>query len=134
MLIIILINHNLYILVSVSFSIGDYCLLLFLTVLLQHGADPNIRNTDGKSALDLADPSAKTVLTGKTHTHTCFTVITNTHNLMSRHVKAHRVCFCSMKYANTATACCVSAVYHYALHSGLKNEPTAIYSHISIVH
>ncbi|XP_016140159.1 tankyrase-1-like [Sinocyclocheilus grahami] len=45
--------------------IGDYCLLLFLTVLLQHGADPNIRNTDGKSALDLADPSAKTVLTGE---------------------------------------------------------------------
>ncbi|KAK2093708.1 hypothetical protein P7K49_027446 [Saguinus oedipus] len=34
-------------------------------VLLQHGADPNIRNTDGKSALDLADPSAKAVLTGK---------------------------------------------------------------------
>uniref|UniRef100_A0A672MSN8 Poly [ADP-ribose] polymerase n=1 Tax=Sinocyclocheilus grahami TaxID=75366 RepID=A0A672MSN8_SINGR len=48
-----------------TFSIGDYCLLLFLTVLLQHGADPNIRNTDGKSALDLADPSAKTVLTGE---------------------------------------------------------------------
>lgn len=41
-------------------------------VLLQHGADPNIRNTDGKSALDLADPSAKTVLTGThTHTHSC---------------------------------------------------------------
>lgn len=36
-----------------------------LTVLLQHGADPNIRNTDGKSALDLADPSAKAVLTGE---------------------------------------------------------------------
>uniref|UniRef100_A0A3P8VT62 Uncharacterized protein n=1 Tax=Cynoglossus semilaevis TaxID=244447 RepID=A0A3P8VT62_CYNSE len=34
-------------------------------VLLQHGADPNIRNTDGKSALDLADPSAKAVLTGQ---------------------------------------------------------------------
>ncbi|KAG8509660.1 Poly [ADP-ribose] polymerase tankyrase-1 [Galemys pyrenaicus] len=34
-------------------------------VLLQHGADPNIRNTDGKSALDLADPSAKAVLTGE---------------------------------------------------------------------
>ncbi len=83
-LIIILINHK--------FQYRRlYCLLLFLTVLLQHGADPNIRNTDGKSALDLADPSAKTVLTGKTHT-----VITNTHNLMSRHVKAHRVCFCSM--------------------------------------
>lgn len=37
----------------------------FLQVLLQHGADPNIRNTDGKSALDLADPSAKAVLTGQ---------------------------------------------------------------------
>ena len=35
-------------------------------MLLQHGADPNIRNTDGKSALDLADPSAKAVLTGQT--------------------------------------------------------------------
>ncbi|KAJ8397112.1 hypothetical protein AAFF_G00009660 [Aldrovandia affinis] len=34
-------------------------------VLLQHGADPTIRNTDGKSALDLADPSAKAVLTGE---------------------------------------------------------------------
>lgn len=35
------------------------------TVLLQHCADPNIRNTDGKTALDLADPSAKAVLTGE---------------------------------------------------------------------
>ena len=34
-------------------------------VLLQHGADPNIRNTDGKTALDLADVSAKAVLTGE---------------------------------------------------------------------
>lgn len=34
-------------------------------VLLQHCADPNIRNTDTKTALDLADPSAKAVLTGK---------------------------------------------------------------------
>ena len=34
-------------------------------MLLQHGADPNIRNTDGKTALDLADPTAKPVLTGK---------------------------------------------------------------------
>ncbi|XP_021478576.2 poly [ADP-ribose] polymerase tankyrase-1 isoform X3 [Oncorhynchus mykiss] len=39
--------------------------LHFAAVLLQHGADPNIRNTDGKSALDLADPSAKAVLTGE---------------------------------------------------------------------
>lgn len=37
------------------------------TVLLQHGADPNIRNTDGKTALDLADASAKAVLTGWLH-------------------------------------------------------------------
>ena len=36
-----------------------------LTVLLQHGADPNIRNTDGKTPLDLADPPAKVVLTGE---------------------------------------------------------------------
>ena len=35
------------------------------SVLLQHGADPNIRNTDGKTALDLADLTAKPVLTGK---------------------------------------------------------------------
>ncbi|NXT92370.1 TNKS2 protein, partial [Anhinga rufa] len=30
-------------------------------VLLQHGAEPTIRNTDGRTALDLADPSAKAV-------------------------------------------------------------------------
>ncbi|XP_018427337.1 PREDICTED: tankyrase-2 isoform X4 [Nanorana parkeri] len=34
-------------------------------VLLQHGADPTIRNTDSRTALDLSDPSAKTVLTGE---------------------------------------------------------------------
>lgn len=34
------------------------------SVLLQHGADPSIRNTDGKTACDLADPGAKDVLTG----------------------------------------------------------------------
>ncbi|KAG0431198.1 hypothetical protein HPB47_021995 [Ixodes persulcatus] len=33
-------------------------------VLLQHGADALIRNTDGKIALDLADPSTRSVLTG----------------------------------------------------------------------
>lgn len=38
---------------------------LVSSVLLQQGGDPNIRNTDGKTALDLADPSAKVVLTGK---------------------------------------------------------------------
>uniref|UniRef100_A0A2K5F5V8 Poly [ADP-ribose] polymerase n=1 Tax=Aotus nancymaae TaxID=37293 RepID=A0A2K5F5V8_AOTNA len=36
-------------------------------VLLQHGAEPTIRNTDGRTALDLADPSAKAVLTGNTY-------------------------------------------------------------------
>ena len=32
---------------------------------MQHGADPNIRNTDGKTALDVAEASAKLVLTGR---------------------------------------------------------------------
>ena len=40
-------------------------MIYFFLVLLQHGADPAIRNTDGKTALDLADQSAKAVLTGK---------------------------------------------------------------------
>lgn len=39
-------------------------ILLHFEVLLQHGAEPTIRNTDGRTALDLADPSAKAVLTG----------------------------------------------------------------------
>ncbi|XP_076345953.1 tankyrase isoform X1 [Tachypleus tridentatus] len=34
-------------------------------VLLQHGADPSIRNTDGKTPLDLAEQSARAVLTGE---------------------------------------------------------------------
>ncbi|CAG2160731.1 unnamed protein product [Oppiella nova] len=34
-------------------------------VLLQNSADPNITNADGKSAIDLADPSVKSVLTGE---------------------------------------------------------------------
>ena len=38
--------------------------LLFIPVLLQHSGDPNIKNTDGKSPLDLADPAAKSVLLG----------------------------------------------------------------------
>ena len=33
-------------------------------VLLQNSADPSIRNTDGKTPQDLAEPSAKLVLTG----------------------------------------------------------------------
>ncbi|XP_072095410.1 poly [ADP-ribose] polymerase tankyrase-2 isoform X4 [Mobula birostris] len=39
--------------------------LHFAAVLLQHGADLHIRNTDGRTALDLADPSAKMLLTGE---------------------------------------------------------------------
>ncbi|UYV66639.1 TNKS2, partial [Cordylochernes scorpioides] len=34
-------------------------------VLLQHGADPNIRTSDNKSALEMAEPSARAVLTGE---------------------------------------------------------------------
>jgi tankyrase len=33
-------------------------------VLLQNGADVYIHNADGKTAIDLADPSVKSVLTG----------------------------------------------------------------------
>ena len=33
-------------------------------MLLQHFADPSIRNTEGKTPLDLADPQAKLVLSG----------------------------------------------------------------------
>lgn len=33
--------------------------------LLQHGADPNIRNTEGKTALELSDPATNPVLTGE---------------------------------------------------------------------
>lgn len=33
--------------------------------LLQHGADVNIRNTEGKTALEVADASTKPVLTGE---------------------------------------------------------------------
>jgi len=36
-------------------------------VLLQNGADVNIKNADGKTAMDLADPVAKSVLTGEYH-------------------------------------------------------------------
>lgn len=35
------------------------------TALLQHHADASIRNTDGKTALDLAEPLAAQVLSGE---------------------------------------------------------------------
>ena len=42
------------------------CLPLSLSsVLLQCGADAAIRNSDGKTALDLAEPTAKLVLSGE---------------------------------------------------------------------
>ena len=43
----------------------------FYLVLLQRGADPSIRNTDGKTALDLADALSKSVLTGTVMCHFC---------------------------------------------------------------
>ena len=36
-----------------------------LAVLLQHQADPSIRNTDGKTALDLAETQARLALSGE---------------------------------------------------------------------
>ena len=36
-----------------------------LTALLQHGGDSAIRNTDGKTAQDLAEATAKLVLSGR---------------------------------------------------------------------
>ena len=33
----------------------------------QHGADPSLRNTEQKTALDVADPLTKPVLTGTDH-------------------------------------------------------------------
>lgn len=49
----------------VSIGVVSHKRLCYFIVLLQHGAEPAIRNTDGRTALDLADPSAKAVLTGK---------------------------------------------------------------------
>ena len=46
--------------------------IFFFVVLLQHGADPSIQNTDGRTACDLADPTAKDVLTGMLITRNCF--------------------------------------------------------------
>lgn len=51
------------ILIHLQFIVWFY--FQFQLVLLQHGADPNIRNTDGKTALDVAEASAKLVLTGR---------------------------------------------------------------------
>ena len=66
----------------------SYCLCLpcCCTVLLQHGADPNIRNTDGKSALDLAEPSAKAVLTGQFPARLCIICHAHTRTHKSVHV------------------------------------------------
>jgi len=40
-------------------------LFLSRVVLLQNFADPGIRNTEGKTPQDLADPQAKLVLSGE---------------------------------------------------------------------
>lgn len=37
----------------------------FTIALLQHGANPNIRNSEQKTALDLADDNTRPVLTGE---------------------------------------------------------------------
>ncbi len=38
-----------------------------LLALMQNKADCSIRNTDGKTALDLSDPATRLVLTGEYH-------------------------------------------------------------------
>ena len=43
---------------------SNFTYTLFHLVLLQCGADAAIRNSDGKTALDLAEPTAKLVLSG----------------------------------------------------------------------
>lgn len=40
-------------------------LLLYNTALLQHGANPHIRNSEQKTPLDLADENTRPVLTGE---------------------------------------------------------------------
>lgn len=37
----------------------------YILALLQHGADPNIRNSENKTPLDIADPVVVPVLTGE---------------------------------------------------------------------
>ena len=44
------------------------CVCVYMSpppALLQHRADASIRNTDGKTALDLAEPMAAQVLSGE---------------------------------------------------------------------
>lgn len=40
-------------------------MFIISTALLQHGADINIRNTEGKTALEVTDASTRPVLTGE---------------------------------------------------------------------
>ena len=63
-------NHYLFINPQFSIAIRLKCFthteICFSIVLLQHGADPLIRNTDGKTPLDVStDMDVKQVLTGK---------------------------------------------------------------------
>lgn len=39
--------------------------MIFSKALLQHGADPNIRNSENKTPLDLSDPCTRPILTGE---------------------------------------------------------------------
>ena len=53
-----------------SFGFWFYNLFRLLLALLQNGADPTIRNSDGKTALDLADPgSTAAIFTGEYMKH-----------------------------------------------------------------
>lgn len=44
---------------------GRYINKECLTALLQHGADPSIRNTEGKTAVEVAEGGPRAVLTGE---------------------------------------------------------------------
>ena len=60
------------------YYINSYlCCFDIYLVLLQRGADPSIRNTDGKTALDLADPLSKSVLTGTVMFEVCLNTCCN---------------------------------------------------------
>lgn len=39
-------------------------LIMYVEALLQHGADPSIRNTEGKTAVEVAETGPRAVLTG----------------------------------------------------------------------